>query len=247
MSTPSLFELRNPHSILEAIRRRPRSVREVRVNARQARGVWEQVVEAAGEQGVAISSRAAGGRDRGGRGTERQGAGMALVDPPSPQELPAVLGEPTAGQLLLALDCLQDPQNVGAVFRSAAFFGVTGLITTKDKSAPINATVCDIAAGGIECVPFHVATNLSRALDLARDAGYWILGTSEHASPSVFDIDDRPWVVVIGSEQSGMRRLTRDKCDEICRLDPRGGVTSLNAAAATSAVLTALTRPRPGS
>ena len=237
------FELRNPHSILAALQRRPHDVREVRVKTRQPGKVWEEVIEAAGEAGVAITS-AAGNRAGGRRGTERQGAGSALVSPPQPAELDGLLSEPRNGDLIIALDCLQDPQNVGAIFRSAGFFGIRSLLTTKDKSAPINATVCDIAAGGVDSVPFHVGTNLSRMLEKARDAGFWILGTSEHAKQSVFDIDDRPWVVVIGNEQSGMRRLTEDKCDEVCRMEPKGAVTSLNAAAATASVLTALSRSR---
>lgn len=242
--TQPMLELRNPHSILQAIRTRPEAVREIRLKAKHARGVWEEVVEAAGENRIAISTRAQPHRERRGRQTERQSTGLALVSPPQPVELKQLLANPAPGGLVLALDCLQDPQNVGAVFRSAAFFGVQGVVTTKDKSAPINATVCDIAAGGVDGVPFHIATNLTRALEKARDAGFWILGTSEHAPQSVFAVDDRPWVVVIGNEQSGMRRLTTDQCDELCRLEPRGAVTSLNAAAATAAVLTALTRPR---
>lgn len=245
MSKANLFELRNPHSILTAIQCRPADVREIRLTARNPRGAWEQVIEAAGEHRIAITTGARGGQQqRRGRNTERQGAGMAVVAAPQQSELKTMLYEPKNGDLMVALDCLQDPQNVGAVFRSASFFGARGLITTKDKSAPINGTVCDIAAGGVDCIPFHIATNLSRTLEKARDAGYWILGTSEHAEKNIFDIDDRPWVVVVGNEQSGMRRLTKDNCDEVCRLEPRGGVTSLNAAAATASVLTALSRPR---
>lgn len=249
MNKQSLLELRNPHSILAAIQHRAQAVKEIRLSARNPRGPWEEVVNHAARHAIAISvggnrsKQQQRSRERGGR-TERSGAGMALVAPPSPVEMKNLLKEPGNGDLLVALDCLQDPQNVGAIFRSASFFGAKGVITTKDKSAPISATVCDIAAGGTDCVPFHIATNLSRALEKARDAGYWILGTSEHAEKNVFDIDDRPWVVVIGNEQSGMRRLTAEKCDEVCRLEPKGGVTSLNAAAATSSLLTALSRPR---
>ena len=248
MNRQNLLELRNPHSVLAAIRHRPQAVKEIRLTAKNTKGPWEQVIELAASHAIAVSTRGPDGarrqRDRPGRNTERTGAGMALVAPPTAVELKHMLTEPQNGDLLIALDCLQDPQNVGAIFRSTSFFGARGLITTKDKSAPINATVCDIAAGGADNIPFHIATNLSRALEKARDAGYWILGTSEHADTNVFDIDDRPWVVVIGNEQSGMRRLTAEKCDEVCRLEPKGGVTSLNAAAATSSLLTALSRPR---
>jgi 23S rRNA (guanosine2251-2'-O)-methyltransferase len=167
-----------------------------------------------------------------------------MVAAPNPADLADMIDSPSEGQLIVALDCIQDPQNVGAIFRSASFFGARGVITTKDKSSPINGTVCDIAAGGVDGLPFHIATNLARTLQKARDAGFWILGTSEHATQSVFEVDNRPWVVVIGNEQSGMRRLTQENCDETCRLNPAGSVTSLNAAAATASLLTALSRPR---
>ncbi len=245
MNQKALLQLKNPHMILAAIRARPGDVREVRVSSRRVRGAWEQVLEAAGECGIAITIGAADRpRDRGRGGTERAGAGLALVAPPIPVTAECLFETPKNGDLIVALDCLQDPQNVGAIFRAASFFGARGLVTTRDKSAPITATVCDISAGGVEYLPFHIATNLARTLQKARDAGYWILGTSEHAGSTVFDVDDRPWLVVIGNEQSGMRRLTQEGCDEICRIPPRGGVTSLNAAAATSAILAALTRPR---
>ncbi|MFK7820486.1 MAG: 23S rRNA (guanosine(2251)-2'-O)-methyltransferase RlmB [Planctomycetaceae bacterium] len=239
-----LFELRNPHSILAAVQQRPQAVKEVRISGKHPRGIWEQVTEAAGSQGIAITSARGRGPERRGRTTERQGAGSAMVAAPQPAELAGMIKSPREGDLIVALDCLQDPQNVGAVFRSASFFGARGLITTKDKSSPINATVCDIAAGGVDGVPFHVATNLARTLEKARDAGFWILGTSEHATQSVFEVDNRPWIIVIGNEQSGMRRLTQENCDEVCRLPPAGTVTSLNAAAAAASLLTALSRPR---
>ena len=78
-----------------------------------------------------------------------------------------------------------------------------------------------MASGGVEYVPFSVQTNLSRALDAAKDAGLWVLGTSEHAEKDLSAFSaDRPWLLVLGNEERGMRRLTRDKCDELCRIPP---------------------------
>ena len=99
----------------------------------------------------------------------------------------------------------------------------------------MSGAVYDVASGGVEYVPFSVQTNLSRALDVAKDAGFWVLGTSEHAEKDLNAIPaDRPWLLVLGNEESGMRRLTRDKCDEVCRVVPRGAIASLNVSAAAA-------------
>ena len=161
--------------------------------------------------------------------------------PRSTRFLPAEI-DGTSRDIWLALDCLQDPQNVGAILRSAAFFGVRGILVTKDRSAPLNATVYDISAGGMEFLPVCVVSNLTRAIDQSKERGLWILGTSEHAEQTVNDITrDRPRLVIVGNEQKGMRHLTSEKCDELCRLDPRGEVTSLNASVAAGVVLATLT------
>jgi 23S rRNA (guanosine2251-2'-O)-methyltransferase len=141
--------------------------------------------------------------------------------------------------LWLALDCLQDPQNVGAIFRSAAFFGVRGILLTQERSVGLTSTVYDIASGGVEAVPFSVQVNLRQAFETAKAQGLWILGTSEHGRQDLFAVErDRPWLVVLGNEERGMRRLTEDRCDVICAIRPRGGlVTSLNVSVAAGIVI----------
>jgi 23S rRNA (guanosine2251-2'-O)-methyltransferase len=126
--------------------------------------------------------------------------------------------------------------------RSASFFGVRGVMLTKDRSAPLNATVYDISAGGMEALRICQVVNLRRALEQAKESGLWILGTSEHAESDLSQIDrNRPWLIVVGNEQSGMRRLTSEQCDQTCRLTSRGEVSSLNASVAAGAILALLT------
>ncbi len=152
-------------------------------------------------------------------------------------------GKPGPG-LWLALDCLQDPRNVGAVFRSAAFFGVRGVLLTKDRSAPLTAVSYDTASGGLEHVPFAEATNLVRALDLAKERGLWILGAAEEARQDVADVDrGRPWLLVVGNEESGLRRLTRERCDDLCRVSSHGPIDSLNVSVASAVLMATLSRP----
>ena len=141
--------------------------------------------------------------------------------------------------LWLALDCLQDPQNLGAIFRAAAFFGVKGIVMTTERSAPMTATVYDIACGGVEEVPFVQTINLKQALDKAKEAGLWILGTSEHAKEPLSKVGkDRPWLMVLGNEEKGMRRLTEESCDVLCSIPHAGtGVTSLNVSVAAGILI----------
>ena len=133
----------------------------------------------------------------------------------------------------IALDSLTDPHNVGAIFRIAGFFGIEGILLTSERSAPLTSTVYDVSCGGIETVPHSEAVNLQRAFEVAKREGLWILGTSEHSKGSYLEIArDRPWLVVIGNEEKGMRRLTAESCDVLTGIPPLGDVTSLNASVA---------------
>lgn len=179
--------------------------------------------------------------------SERIGIATAMVCDhpgiPTPGKLlnPATESDPNSSGLWLALDCLQDPHNVGAIFRTAAFFGVRGILLTKDRSAPMTPTVYDVAAGGVESVPFCIVPNLARSLEIAKKAGLWLLGTSEHEVTSYVDIlPDRPWLLVIGNEEKGLRRLTLDNCDVVCGIPPQGDVTSLNASVAAAIMIARL-------
>src|SRR5690606_16748558 len=136
--------------------------------------------------------RKPGGRRRGRESPQsaeahegRSGAGEAIVKEHGGGPLDELLADvdPSAtGGLWLALDHIQDPHNVGAIFRTAAFFGVKGIILTRDRSAPLNATVYDVASGGIEYVPFSLQTNLARSLDVAKERGLWTLGAAEESA-----------------------------------------------------------------
>ena len=239
-----MLELRNPHSILAVLQRRPKAVKSLRVQSEQPGESWDRVLEAA--RGAGISVRVGGAEDRRGprRDTERVGAGAAMVEPPSPFPLEAIFSTEGEAGLWLALDQIQDPQNLGALFRLAGFFGVSGIVLTKDRSAAVNATVCDVAAGGAEYVPFAVVANLAQALERAQQSSIWVLGTCERAESSIYDIRrDRHWMLVLGNEGNGLRRLTREKCDQLVGLPAQGPVPSLNVAAAAAASLAVLGRP----
>lgn len=246
-----MLELRNPHSVMAALEMRPNAVRSVRLNANQTGTPWDDVAAFAQKRGVNVAiGRPEKKPQQSGRGrdTERVGAGAAQVEPPSPVPLANLwkAGNDKANGfgIWLALDQVQDPQNLGAIFRLAGFFGVKGIIMTKDKSAPVNATVCDVATGGVEYVPFAIVPNLAQTIQKAQKADIWALGTCERSEVNIRDVQqDRHWMLVMGNEGDGMRRLTRESCDQLVALPSRGRVPSLNVATATAACLTALTAP----
>lgn len=245
-----MLELRNPHSVLAALQQRPHDVAEVRVGDGQLSRAWQDVADLASTAGVSVVARGReGGRrqKQSGPKSERVGVASARVREPgglkNPTDLFAGVSDKPAEApgLWLALDCLQDPHNVGAIFRTAGFFGIDGIVLTRDRSAPLNATVLDVAAGGVEHVPFCVVPNLARTMKSARDAGLWLLATSEHESEPLSDVKpDRPWLVVMGNEEKGLRRLTLEECDVRCAIPPRGAVTSLNVSTAAAVLISHL-------
>jgi 23S rRNA (guanosine2251-2'-O)-methyltransferase len=187
--------------------------------------------------------------DRGGDREEqgRLGVAEALIQERpglSPEELFRGAADRVEGKgLWLALDSLTDPHNVGAIFRTASFFGVQGILLTQERSAPLTAAVYDVASGGLEDVPFATVTNLQRAFEVAKEAGLWILGTSERAKQGFATVErDRPWLLVLGNEEKGMRRLTEESCDVVCQVPPVSGatVTSLNVSVAAGVLMARL-------
>tara|TARA_R110002095_G_C4233082_1_gene238228 strand:+ start:944 stop:1732 length:789 start_codon:yes stop_codon:yes gene_type:complete len=250
------LELKNPHSVQAALRSRPIDVIEIRLSGGATQGNWSDVADEARSHRIPVVMKKSAPQQKNRRQSEEQGrrtaGSMALVKPRTPSSLGALFPTPEEGAeshgLWLALDCIQDPHNIGAIFRTAAFFGVKGIILTKDRSAPINATVYDVASGGMEEVPFAVETNLSRSISDAKQNGVWIMGTSEHAEDDVSAFQqDRSWMVVIGNEEKGLRRLTLELCDVVCRLTPTGGIVdSLNASVAAGIMIARFSPFGPG-
>lgn len=240
------LELKNPHSVLAALQSRPIDVIEIRLTAGSSQGNWGDVADEARRHRIPVVIKKSTPQKMKRKQSEDQGrrtaGSVALIKPRTPSSLDAIFKEQETDAglsgLWLALDCIQDPHNIGAIFRTAAFFGVSGIILTKDRSAPLNATVYDVASGGMEEVPFALETNLSRAISESKKSGVWIMGTSEHAEDDVSTFhQDRPWMIVIGNEEKGLRRLTQEQCDVICCLTPAGTVKSLNASVAAGIMI----------
>ncbi|EPC02961.1 23S rRNA (guanosine-2'-O-)-methyltransferase [Litchfieldella anticariensis FP35 = DSM 16096] len=150
-----------------------------------------------------------------------------------------------APPLLLILDGVTDVHNFGACLRSADAAGAHGVIVPKDKAAPLNATVRKVACGAAEAVPVYQVTNLARAMARLKELGVWITGTAGEAEISVYDGDyTGPCALVMGAEGKGLRRLTREACDNLVKLPMAGQVSSLNVSVATGICLFEVVRQR---
>ena len=147
--------------------------------------------------------------------------------------------------LFLVLDHVQDPHNLGACLRTADAAGVDGVIITKDQSVGITPTVAKVASGAAETVPLYKVTNLARTLGWLKESGIWIVGAAGEAEKTVYQTDlDMPLALVLGAEEKGMRRLTREHCDFLVKIPMQGQVESLNVSVATGVLLFEAVRQR---
>ena len=148
--------------------------------------------------------------------------------------------------LVLILDCIQDPHNLGACLRSANGAGVDAVIIPKDKAAPVTDTAIAISCGGASHTPIFRVTNLARTMDDLKKHGIWIAGTSDHlGTQDLYETDlTGPLALVMGSEAKGMRRLTQDKCDFLLSFKMAGFVECLNVSVATGVCLFEIVRQR---
>ena len=149
--------------------------------------------------------------------------------------------------LVLVLDCLQDPHNLGACLRTADAAGVSLVVIPKDISAPITETVQRVSCGGAAHVPIARVTNLARAMEKLKELGIWFVGTADEATQSLYEMDLKgPTGIVMGAEGEGMRRLTGEKCDFLVKIPMAGTVECLNVSVATGVCLFEVVRQRGG-
>ena len=185
--------------------------------------------------------------DRLAPGIRHQGI-VALASPIAFSSLEDVLKRAAARNetpFLLLLDELQDPQNVGALIRSADAAGVHGVLLPKRRSCPLNMVVAKISAGAVNYVPVVQIGNIVQTLRSLKEQGFWVAGADMDGESLYFDADlDRPLVLVIGAEGKGLGRLVKENCDMLVRIPMQGGVNSLNASAAGAILMYEVVRQR---
>lgn len=149
--------------------------------------------------------------------------------------------------LILLLDSIQDPHNLGAILRNAECAGVKGVIITKHNSAPINSTVVKTSAGATEHLKICVVNNLSYSIKELKENGFWIVGSTLENSKKYTEIDYKiPIALVVGNEEKGIRRLTAESCDFLVNIPMEGKIQSLNVSVATGILLFEIIRQRKG-
>ena len=148
---------------------------------------------------------------------------------------------------LLVLDGVTDPHNLGACLRSADAAGVHAVIAPKDKSAPLNGVARKVACGAAEHVPYIKVTNLARTLRWLQQYGVWLIGAAGETDKTIYQADfNGPIALLMGAEGKGLRRLTKDHCDELIKIPMSGSVSSLNVSVATGICLFEAVRQRSG-
>ena len=175
---------------------------------------------------------------------------VALVEPSkelNENDLEALLDGLQEPPFLLILDSVTDPHNLGACLRSADAAGVHAVITPKDKAAPLNAVARNVASGAAEHIPLVRVTNLARTMRSLQDRGVWITGAAGEGDRSIYQADFRgSTAIAMGAEGSGLRRLTREHCDQLTNIPMAGSVSSLNVSVATWVFLFEALRQRNG-
>jgi 23S rRNA (guanosine2251-2'-O)-methyltransferase len=174
--------------------------------------------------------------------------GIALAVDPLPRrelaDIVASLPGTAPPHLVVMLDQVSDPHNVGAILRSAAAFAALAVIVPEHGTPPVTATLAKAASGALETVPLIRAGNFSRAMGTLKEAGFWCVGLAEDAEDELaaLDLPERI-ALVLGAEGDGLRRLTRERCDFLARLPTRGALASLNVSNAAAVALYELARP----
>lgn len=233
------------HAVSARLRHSPAVVREVFVVESRGDQRLRSIAALAGEKGVRITAVAPDRLDRMLPGARHQGVACAVEARAPAQDVDEVLDAVAGDPLVLALDGVQDPHNLGACLRSADAMGVHVVIAPKDRAVGLTPVVEKVACGAAETVPYVMVTNLARALDGLRDRGLFLVGLAGEADgPIQAQRLDGPVGLVLGAEGGGLRRLTRERCDVLASIPMVGTVESLNVSVATGICLYEVRRQR---
>lgn len=236
------------HAVMTLLQRSPDQVTELWVLKSRDDKRMQEIIELAEEQEIPIMETNKGLLNQKADGNHQGVIAMrypqrGYSEKNLEEELDKIEGTP----LILVLDGVTDPHNLGACLRTADAAGVHMVIAPKDNSAPLNSVASKIACGAAEAIPYIQVTNLSRTLKDLQQRGIWITGTAGEATQSVYQADlQGPTALVMGAEGKGMRRLTREHCDYLINIPMAGEVSSLNVSVATGVCLFEIVRQRLG-
>lgn len=236
------------HAVAAALKYEPEQLHGLWVERQRRDARMQALLEQAAGHGIAIHPTDRAELDRLSGGAHHQGIVARLTvrrrshNEADLPELLAAAGEPA---LLLVLDGVQDPHNLGACLRSAAAAGVHAVIAPADRAVGLNATVRKVACGAAEITPFIPVTNLARTLRSLQEQGVWLVGAAGEAKSSLYEVDfTSPTAMVLGAEEKGLRRLTREVCDRLARIPIASNMESLNVSVAAGIFLFEARRQR---
>lgn len=237
------------HAVTVRLKTAPESISEIHITATRRDARMRGFVERAQEAGVKVVESDDDRLDKLAGNTRHQGV-VARVTPFKPRHsLDEVLEEVEAAKmdpaLVLVLDGVTDPHNLGACLRVCDGAGAHAVLAPTDHAVGVNATVAKVASGAAETVPYLMVTNLARSLNEMKERGLRIIGTSDDAEQTLYDVDlSGPVALVLGAEDKGMRQLTRKTCDALISIPMAGAVESLNVSVAAAVCLYEARRQR---
>jgi 23S rRNA (guanosine2251-2'-O)-methyltransferase len=229
------------HSVTETLRSKPQSAKALWVEHESKSPSVSECVKLARQHGIPVQFMSRGEMDRATAGARHQGLALKVVGQ-SGKDLQGFLAnlsaEEKASCVLVALDEIQDPHNLGAIARSALNFGAKALILPERRSAPVSAVAIQASAGAIQKLEVLKVVNLSQAIERCKEAGFWVYGADVEGQDLFSAKLNLPMVLVIGSEGYGMRAMVKEHCDELLRIpQAEASVQSLNASCAASVLL----------
>jgi 23S rRNA (guanosine2251-2'-O)-methyltransferase len=233
------------HAVATRIKAYPKSVKEVLVDASRRDKRMQQFLTRAEAAKVRVIE-ADGKRLAGMTGNDRHQGVVAVVEQIQlAKSLDDLLDSISGVPLLLVLDSVTDPHNLGACLRAADGAGAHAVVAPKDHACGLNATVAKVASGAADTMPYFMVTNLARTLAELKERDIWCVGAADEAPHSLYQSDfRRATALVLGAEGEGLRRLTRERCDELVSIPMAGAVESLNVSVASAVCLYEAVRQR---
>ena len=244
MANPREVLIWGIHPILETLRHHPGLVLEIITQARQASAKQQEIIDLAQGQKIPVRHQPHLPLPPG-PPPNHQGVVARLKGLPTYALQDLLASDGLLSPTLVALDSIQDPHNLGAIIRSAAAAGASGVIIPKDRSAPLEGAATKVAAGSMSLIRICQVTNLVEALMELKEAGYWIFGAEGASGNSIYTTDlTGKACLVIGSEGKGLRPLVRKQCDFLISIPMAGHVESLNASVAAGVMLFEIARQK---
>lgn len=239
--------LTGPHATLETLRAGRRKIRRILLARPERAGVTEAIKHLATERGVVVEVRSRADLDRLAMGLSHQG--VVVEAGPFPyvetEEVVSMAGRAGQTAFLIVLDGIQDPQNLGAIIRTAEAAGAHGLILPRDRAVGVTPAAVRASAGAAEHLPVARVTNVAAFLEWVKGRGLWVVGADPSGGCLLYAADlQAPLILVIGSEGRGLRPLVKRRCDFLVRIPLAGRVASLNASSAAAVCIFEVVRQR---